>query len=236
MPELARSASRRGELVLRTRPSRDGTGEVVELRANGLFVMDTEETSSEVALAAAALALLPRDARDLHVLVGGLGLGFTAQAVLADARVGRCTVAELEPALVGWLREGTVPHGPALLADPRLEVVVDDVARVLADGGDAAYGSPRFDLVLLDVDNGPDNLVHQANAALYEAPLLEAARGTLRAGGVLVVWSAARSPALDAALRSVFGDAAVDELRCPVDLQGRAEDYWLHLARVPSGA
>ena len=233
MPEIARAASPHGELVLRTRPARDGAGEVVELRANGLFVMDTEETTSEVALAAAALALLPRDARDLHVLVGGLGLGFTATAVLDDARVGCCTVAELEPALVGWLRDGTVPHGPALLADPRLEVVVGDVADLLR-GGPA--GGPRFDLVLLDVDNGPDNLVHQANAALYEPPLLAAARGVLRPGGVLVVWSAARSPALDAALRAAYGEDAVAEVRCPVDLQGRAEDYWLHLARVPSGA
>ena len=84
-----------------------------------------------------------------QVLVGGLGLGFTLAEVLADPRVRRVVVAEIEPALVGWLRDGTVPHGPALLADPRVEVAVDDVADVI--------GGPRasFDLVLLDVDNGP---------------------------------------------------------------------------------
>jgi spermidine synthase len=223
--EVARADSERGELVLRRRD-----GDVLELRANGVFVMDTAETTSERELARRSLALLAEPKR---VLVGGLGLGFTLAEVLADPRVERVTVVEIEPALVGWLRGGTVPHGPALLADPRVEVVVADVADAIERSEEAAY-----DVVLLDVDNGPGNLVHDTNAALYDDRLLAATRRATSSGGVCVVWSADRDAALDAALRRVFGNA--EELDFEVDLQGRAERYWLHLARragrVASGA
>src|SRR5437870_12019133 len=114
--------------------------------------MDTAETTSERALARVALALHESPET---VLVGGLGLGFTLAEVLADERVRRVVVVEIEPALVGWLRDGTVPHGPALLEDVRVEVLVGDVAEVIAAAGDATY-----DLVLLDVDNGPGYPVH----------------------------------------------------------------------------
>ena len=224
--EVARSASARGELVLRRRPGAHDTPDVLELRANGVFVMDTVETTTERALATAALALCQQPGT---VLVGGLGLGFTLEEVLADARVDRCVVVEIEPALVGWLRDGTVPHGPSLLADPRTEVVVDHVADHLAGAAPASY-----DLVLLDVDNGPGYLVHDHNARIYEHPFLAAVREVLRPGGVLVVWSAAEAPALEAELRQAFGTA--EALPHDVRLQGRDERYWLYVARVPSAA
>ncbi len=213
--EVARAESERGELVLRRRE--DG---VLELRANGVFVMDEQETSSERMLAREALARHPDPAA---VLVGGLGLGFTLGEVLADERVRRVVVAEIEPDLVGWMRDGTVPHGPALLADPRVEVVVGDVRKVIETAEAATY-----DLVLLDVDNGPGYLVHDANAVLYSKALLAATRRSLRDDGMLVVWSAARDERLDEAMREVFGDATASAY--DVDLQGRAEQYWLHLA------
>ncbi|RLV50762.1 hypothetical protein D9V37_02040 [Nocardioides mangrovicus] len=213
--ELARVETERGELVLRERE--DALGAVVELRANGLFVMDTRETSTERVLATASLALVADPRR---VMVGGLGLGFTAREVLADPRVHRCCVVEIEPTLVEWMRQGTVPHGPAVLADERLDVVVADVAAAVREAGPASY-----DLLLLDVDNGPANLVHQANAALYEEPFLGAVAAMLRPGGAVAVWSAAPAPELEAALRRVLGEAA--SAAHPVDLQGREELYWL---------
>ncbi|MBF4768406.1 hypothetical protein ISU10_11570 [Nocardioides agariphilus] len=217
--ELARAQSERGELVLRRRQHG-----ILELRANGVFVMDTAETTSERALATEALA---RHDDPAVVLVGGLGLGFTLAEVLADLRVRRVVVAEIEPALVGWLRDGTVPHGPALLADPRVEVSVGDVRELLADAGEATY-----DVVLLDVDNGPGYLVHDANAALYGPDLLAVTRRALRDDGLCVVWSAARDASLGRTMAEVFGEA--EEAAYDVDLQGRDEQYWLYLARVRS--
>ena len=218
--EVARAESERGELVLRRRDD-----DTLELRANGVFVMDTAETTSERAMAREALA---RHADPGTVLVGGLGLGFTLAEVLADDRVRRVVVVEIEPALVAWLRDGTVPHGPALLRDPRVEVLVADVAEAITAAGEATY-----DLVLLDVDNGPGYLVHEPNAALYAPPLLAATRRALRPEGLCVVWSAARDDVLDEALREVFGNA--EATAYDVDLQGRAEHYWLHVAWVLSG-
>ena len=249
--DLARARSARGEVVLRERrdsenpdenpdeapdvdecadedpqaqqdPEAAGRHAVLELRVNGVYVMDTAQTGTERALAETALAM---SAQPTAVLVGGLGLGFTVQAVLSDPRVRRCTVAEIEPALVEWMRAGLVGHGPALLADERVEVRVADVADVLSR---TAPGT--FDLVLLDVDNGPGNLVHAANAALYGAPFLHVVRAALRPGGALVVWSAAPAPELAAALRGVFGHVAVRAE--PVRLGARAECYWLYAAAV----
>ena len=223
--EIARAETERGELVLRERrPESAPTS--LELRANGVFVMDTLEVSTERALATAALDLVdePR-----AVVVGGLGLGFTMHEVLADSRVEKVAVVEIEEALVGWMRDGTISHGPALLADERVSVVEADVAVALAEAAPASY-----DLVLLDVDNGPGYLVHDANAALYRAPFLATARTVLRPGGVLVIWSAAEAPELVEAMRGVFGDAEARPY--DVRLQDRDEHYWLYVARVASDA
>ncbi|MCW2868509.1 MAG: spermidine synthase [Marmoricola sp.] len=221
--EVARAESERGELVLRRRSSPQAA-DVLELRVNGVFVMDTQETSSEEDMAALALDLVDQPRR---VVVGGLGLGFTTRRVLADPRVEEVVVVEIEEALVGWMRDGTVPHGPALLADRRLRVVTADVATAIAE---AQHPGTAYDLVLLDVDNGPGYLVHDVNARVYQHDLLTATRALLAPGGALVVWSAARSPELLATLRTVFG--AAEEVVRPVGLQGRDEEYLLYLARA----
>ena len=173
-----------GEVVLRERRDPDSPT-VVELRVNGAYVMDTLETVSEQGLATTALAQVD-DPRE--VLVGGLGLGFTAREVLSDHRVERLVVVEIEEALVGWMRDGTVPHGPAYLADERLTVVAADIKQAISEATPASY-----DLVLLDVDNGPDFLVYDDNSAVYRAGFLREVAGALRPGGAVAVWSAAES-------------------------------------------
>ena len=223
--EIARAESERGEIVLRSRSMADAA-DVLELRVNGVFVMDTLETSTERALADVALAQV---ADPRNVLIGGLGLGFTLQEVLADTRVERTVVVEIEEALIGWMRDGTIAHGPAVLADRRVSVVNLDLAAAIDEAREASY-----DLVLLDVDNGPGYLVHDANAAIYERGFLERVRRALAAGGVAVIWSASRSDRLEAAMGDVFDD--VSSLSYDVDLQGRDETYWLYVGRVASAA
>jgi spermidine synthase len=222
--EVARAESPRGEIVLRERRDPDAGANapaVLELRVNGVFVMDTLETGSERGLATAALKHVenPR-----NVVVAGLGLGFTMHEVLADTRVERVVVVELEDALVQWMRDGTVPHGPTYLADDRVSVMATDIRVAMAEATPAAY-----DLVLLDVDNGPGFLVHDANEAVYQRDFLAQVRRCLRPGGAVVVWSAAESPTLQAELREVFGNAVA--VPYDVRLQSRDEQYWVYLAR-----
>lgn len=217
--EIARAESERGEIVLRRRTS-DTAADVLELRVNGVFVMDTLETTSEIELAAQALDLVEDPS---EVLIGGLGLGFTLQRVLADARVKRAVVVEIEEPLIQWMRDGTVPHGPALLADTRATVVNADIAMAIAEA------RSTYDLVLLDVDNGPGYLVHQANEAVYEEEFVRRCRDVLGPGGVLVIWSASAAPDLLATMRTVFG--AAEEQVHDVLLQDRPEQYYLYLSR-----
>lgn len=218
--EVARAETERGEVVLRRRTSELGS-DAIELRVNGIFVMDTVETASEIELAAAALELVP-DPRD--VVVGGLGLGFTAQRVLADPRVERVMVVEIEESLVEWMRNGTIPHGPALLADQRIRIVNADLLMAIAEA------RSTYDLILLDVDNGPGYLVHDVNAQVYEQSFLRRCGDLLNPGGVLVIWSAAAAPDLLSTMRAVFG--TVDERAHDVLLQARPETYYLYVARA----
>jgi spermidine synthase len=221
---VARAQTAHGEVVLRRR------GPVLELVVDGAFAMDTVDTSSEVALARAALR------RHLHpsrVLVGGLGLGFTTRAVLADPRVGHVDVVELAAPLVGWARGALVPELSGIEGE-RCSLVVGDVADALTGRGGP---SGPWDVVLLDVDNGPGFLVHASNAALYRSSGLRAARGALAAGGVLVVWSSSRAAELLVALHEVAGEGdAVEEEVLRVARDGRLLEYALYsLARPTTG-
>jgi len=222
--EVARAESPRGEIVLRERHDPDAGPNapvVLELRVNGVFVMDTFETSSEKGLATAALKQV-EDPR--AVVIGGLGLGFTMHEVLADKRVERLVVVEIEDALVQWMRDGTVPHGPAYLADERVTVMTADIRTAMAEAPPASY-----DLVLLDVDNGPGFLVYDDNEAIYQREFLQQTQACLRPGGAVVIWSAAESPTLQSELQEVFGNAVA--VPYDVTLQSRDEHYWIYLAR-----
>ena len=147
-------------------------------------LMSTRMRASEEALATLTIERLgPRPAP--RVLIGGYGMGFTLRAALGalggDARV---TVVELVPAIVDWARGPMAELTAGCLDDPRLTLVVGDVAEEIAKG------AGRWDAVLLDVDNGPDGLVRPANDRLYSPAGLAVAKSALRPDGVLAVWSA----------------------------------------------
>ncbi|MQA77520.1 MAG: hypothetical protein GEV10_03400 [Streptosporangiales bacterium] len=218
-PEVLRRAAgvAGGEVVLRVR------GDVHELVVDGVFAMDTVDTSTERLLASAALARL--DGTGLHVVVGGLGLGFTLRALLGEARVARVDVVELEPALVEWLRDGVVPGAERALADPRVRVHAGDVREVVPTLPPGAV-----DAVLLDVDNGLSFLVHGANASVYEERFLRTCLDRLRPGGVLAVWSSDAEPALHTRLAALAGGCEEQELT--VEREGRTFAYALYVARA----
>lgn len=218
---VVRADTPHGEVALRRR------GAVLELVVDGAFCMDTVDTTTEVALAERALARHPAPRR---VLVGGLGLGMTTRALLADPRVERVDVVELAAPLVQWARAGLVDELAGLEGE-RCTLHVADVLDVLA----GRYGpTGPWDVVLLDVDNGPDFLVHPGNAVLYTPQGLAAARASLRPGGLLVVWSSHVAPALRAALAQVAAPGeAVEEEVLQVRREGRLLDYALYsLARA----
>lgn len=216
---LARGEGVLGEVVLRRRRGLD-RATVIELIINGVFVMDTGETSSERLLADVVLDRLPAPRR---ILLGGLGLGVTLAELLADVRVEQVDVVEIEPVLVSWLRSGIVAGARAVVEDPRVEVRVGNLLDMLRD---EPAGS--FDAILVDVDNGPEFLVHPANADLYERPALAAAARVLAPDGVLAVWSSTPSSRLADALTEVVGSC--DEIAHAVIRDGREVTYYVYVA------
>lgn len=216
---LARGHGALGEVALRRRISRDEQP-IFELIVNGVFLMDTAETTTEAML---ANAVLDRHATPRRFLVGGLGLGITVGALIADARVEHVVVVEIEPLLVSWLRSGLVPTVQQVMADPRVEIVVADIVDVLRRADDQSY-----DAILLDVDNGPGFLVHPDNAAIYQRPVLANAARVLGPDGMLAVWSADPAQDLVATLEDVVGP--VEEVIRTVARDGRDFCYVVYLA------
>ena len=193
---------------------------VCELICNGVFLMDSEDSSTERRLASESLARVPHPE---IVVIGGLGLGFTLLEVTASPMPGAIHVVEIEGLLVDWARQGLIPHARSALQDPRVQVHVADMRTYVESL------TPRsVDIILLDVDNGPEFLVHEANASLYLSPFLKTSRMTLRSGGLLAVWSSSRSARLRDALTGVFGHC--DEVAFDIKRAGRELEYFLYFA------
>ena len=187
--DSARVPGGREELRLKRRGSEFsimlGTNELMNSRVSG----------SEEALARLACAKVGGRERPA-LLIGGLGMGFTLRAALAElGPQGSVVVAELVPAVVAWARGPMAELFAGSLDDPRVDVREADVAALIA------AGKGSYDAILLDVDNGPDGLSRSENDRLYNAAGLAAARAALKPGGVLAVWSAHPDRAFAARLR-----------------------------------
>ncbi|MFD4621442.1 spermidine synthase [Streptomyces sp. NPDC058475] len=179
-----------GEVVLRRH------GALLQIIANGCFLMDTSDGRSERLLVDAAYDAL--DGRPApSVLIGGLGVGFSLAHAAADPRWGRITVVEREPAVVGWHRDGPLAElSASALADPRTHIVETDL---LAHVNET---SATYDALCLDIDNGPGWTVTESNEGLYSMAGLTSCARALRPGGVLAVWSAQPSPEFEGTLRN----------------------------------
>jgi spermidine synthase len=179
--------------------------EVYEVALGDGFLMSSMFHEVEVALADLALTAMPGP---LDIVVGGLGLGYTAQAALRHEHVRYVVVIEALEAVIGWHRRGLVPLGAELSSDPRCRFVHADFF-ALADapetGFDPAAPGAKFHAVLLDIDHSPRNLLDPRNAAFYRTEGLQRLAAQLHPGGIFGLWS---DDAPDAdflnALRMVF--------------------------------
>jgi spermidine synthase len=214
-----------GMICLRRRgvPSRPGAL-VTEITLDHQFLMSSESTASERALATRALAW--HGGAALRVLVGGLGLGYTAREALAFARVAAVEVIELLPPVVDWLDRGLIPLAAELHADPRFSVRLGDVYAELA-----ASPRRRHDLILIDVDHSPEERLGPSNAAFYTAEGLARAKQHLAPDGVLAVWSYAASSPFADALRAAFPEVRVESVHVENPVIEATETNWLFLAR-----
>lgn len=201
-----------GELCLRRRELLSRPGIIItEVTLDHGFLMSSYHTESERRLAEVALEMHPGS--DLSVLVGGLGLGYTAHTALGSERVSRVEVVELLDPVIAWLDNGWLPTGEALASDERLEVVQGDVyARLLSP-------PPKtWDIILIDVDHAPDEPLDPASGAFYTADGLRTVGKHLSPGGVLAVWSTNPSPAFEQTLKSVFSQVETEIVRWWNDL------------------
>ncbi|CAM5673821.1 MULTISPECIES: spermidine synthase [Streptomyces] len=179
-----------GEVVLRRH------GDLLQIIANGCFLMDTSDGRSERRLVDAALAALD-ERPEPRLLIGGLGVGFSLAHAAANARWGRITVVEREPAVIEWHRRGPLSGlSRAALSDSRTEIVEADLVAFVNET------SATYDALCLDIDNGPGWTVTEDNDGLYEPAGLAGCARLLRPGGVLAVWSAEPSPDFEETLRN----------------------------------
>ncbi|MCH0566625.1 MULTISPECIES: spermidine synthase [unclassified Streptomyces] len=190
-----------GEVVLRRH------GGLLQIIANGCFLMDTSNGHSERRLVDAALDALG-GRPDPRVLIGGLGVGFSLVRAAANSRWDRITVVEREPAVIDWHRSGPLAEVTrTALADPRTEIVEADLLTYVHGTSDT------YDALCLDIDNGPGWTVTEGNSGLYSPAGLAGCTRVLRPGGVLAVWSAQPSRAFDETLRNVgFQQVRTEEI------------------------
>lgn len=227
-----------GDLSLRRqRLMMFGGREIHEVKLGDEYLMSSLFTDVEVALAKFALAEVEEAAPD--VAIGGLGLGYTAAAVLDDADVRSMIVIDALAPVIGWHQRGLVPLGPRLAEDPRCRLVCGDFFALAAPGGggfDPDERDRRFHAILLDIDHSPRHLLHPRHAAFYGPEGLSALAARLHPGGVFGMWS--DSPVDEAFLMDlceVFAGARADVVTFPNPFLGRDSASVVYVAKNHQG-
>ncbi len=217
-----------GGLSLRRRRELKLGVDVFEIKLGEEFLMSSLFTASEIALARLGLAGLPGDSLD--VVVGGLGLGYTAQAVLEHKNIGSLIVVDALEAVIDWHKQGLVPLGAELSADPRCRFLHGDFFALAAS--DKGFDSGRqFDAVLVDIDHSPDALLDAGNAGFYSEAGLARLTRHLKPGGVFGLWSnEVPDAAFSARLACVFADARAEAVTFHNPLQDKPFTQTVYLA------
>jgi spermidine synthase len=234
--ELDWSPTPIGEISLRRRQDPARGVDIYEVKLGDDFLMSSLFTVAEIELARLALARLAGPDFTVAVAVGGLGLGYTAQAVLEDERVGELVVVELLEPVIRWHQQGLVPVGPTLTADPRCRLVPGDFF-AMSDGPGFDPESPGriFDALLVDIDHAPDHLLAAGSTGFYSPAGTRRLAGHLRPGGVYALWS--NDPPDEgylAVLADVFVEVAAEVVTFPNPLQGRDATNTVYLGTKPA--
>ena len=188
--ELAWHRTPMGEISLRRRRDPALNVDVYEVKLDDEFLMSSLFTVAEVELARLALAAHPAAGSDLDVVVGGLGLGYTARTVLEDPRVGSLTVVEALDEVIGWHRTGLLPDSSPVTMDRRSRLVHGDFFAMAAGSGfDPEAPGRRFHVAAVDIDHSPDHLLHPGHAGFYTVDGLRHLIRHLHPGGVFALWS-----------------------------------------------
>ncbi len=186
--EIDHQTTPMGDISLRRRLEPTLLVDVYEVKLDDEFLMSSLFTASEEAVA--RLGLAARVGEQLDVVVGGLGLGYTAKIALEDERVARLQVIDALPQVIGWHRDHLVPLGAVLTADQRCNFVHGDFFALVADGIEHGDDGPkRFDAILVDIDHTPSHLLNSSHASFYRPSGLARVRDQLLPGGVFALWS-----------------------------------------------
>ncbi|GIF45853.1 hypothetical protein DFJ67_5288 [Asanoa ferruginea] len=221
--ELAWRQTPMGEISLRRRRDPTVDEDVYEVKLGDEFLMSSLFTVAEIELARLGLAELTGD--DLDVVVGGLGLGYTARTVLEDPRVRSLVVVDALDEVIAWHRDGLLPFASAVVDDPRSRLQHDDFFALTALRG------KRFHAVLVDIDHSPSHLLHPDHAAFYTPDGLRRLTDHLHPGGVFGLWS--NDPpdeAFTARLADVFGTARAHVVEFDNPLQRRISTNTVYVA------
>lgn len=201
--------------------------DVLEVMLGDEHLMSSLFTEGERSLSRLSLAWAPD--RPLSVLIGGLGLGYTAAAALEDARVSTVEVAEYLQPVIDWHERGLTYLGPALSSDPRVRFVQADFFKLVSET-DAVW-----DAILLDIDHAPDRLLAEGHGSFYSAEGLRRMAGRLATDGVFGLWSDDRpDPPFVSRLESVFRRVEAVEVQFPNPLTGSASTCTIYRCQLPA--
>ena len=247
-----------GVISLRRRLEPSRQVDVYEVKLGDEFLMSSLFTVAETELARLGLAALadptPEGGRGLDVVVGGLGLGYTARTVLEDPRVASLVVVEALEEVIDWHARRLLPDVDGLTTDPRTRLVHGDFFALARGDADAPADSPgsspanspanspggfdpqqsgrRFDAILLDVDHSPRHVLHPSHAAFYTGSGLRQLVRHLRPGGVFALWSDdPPDPDFLDVLREAFVDVEAHAVSFPNFLTGGESSNTVYVAK-----